>query len=43
MIVTPHMASVASPDTIGLQVAENVRRLVKGEALHNVVDVARGY
>ena len=43
MIVTPHMASVASPDMIGLQVAENVRRLVKGEALHNVVDVARGY
>jgi glyoxylate/hydroxypyruvate reductase A len=43
MIVTPHMASVASADTIGLQVAENVRRLVNGEALHNAVDVTRGY
>jgi glyoxylate/hydroxypyruvate reductase A len=43
MIVTPHMASVASSETIGLQVAQNVRRLVNGEPLLNVVDVARGY
>ncbi|WP_268808156.1 NAD(P)-dependent oxidoreductase, partial [Caballeronia terrestris] len=43
MIVTPHMASVASSETIGLQVAQNVRRLVRGEPLVNVVDVARGY
>lgn len=43
MIVTPHMASVASSDTIGMQVAQNVRRLVNGEPLLNVVDVARGY
>ncbi|NMV36373.1 2-hydroxyacid dehydrogenase [Ralstonia insidiosa] len=43
LIVTPHMASVASADTIGLQVAQNVRRLLKGEALANVVDVSRGY
>jgi len=43
MIVTPHMASVASSETIGLQVAQNVRRLVNGEPLVNVVDVARGY
>ena len=37
------MASVASADTIGLQVAQNVRRLLKGEPLDNVVDVSRGY
>jgi glyoxylate/hydroxypyruvate reductase A len=43
MIVTPHMASVASSDTIGMQVAQNVRRLVNGEPLLNVIDVARGY
>ncbi|KHK54941.1 2-hydroxyacid dehydrogenase [Ralstonia sp. A12] len=43
LIVTPHMASVASSDTIGLQVAQNVRRLLKGEALANVVDIQRGY
>jgi glyoxylate/hydroxypyruvate reductase A len=43
LIVTPHMASVASSDTIGAQVAQNVRRLVNGEPLQNVVDPARGY
>ena len=43
LIVTPHMASVASPETIGLQVAQNVRRLVRGEPLDNLVDMARGY
>ncbi|MCY0385888.1 glyoxylate/hydroxypyruvate reductase A [Robbsia sp. Bb-Pol-6] len=43
LIVTPHMASVASPETIGLQVALNVRRLVGGEPLHHRVDIARGY
>lgn len=43
LIVTPHMASVASSDTIGLQVAQNVRRLLRGEPLDNVIDVARGY
>jgi glyoxylate/hydroxypyruvate reductase A len=43
LIVTPHMASVASPETIGLQVAMNVRRMVNGEPLHNQVDVTRGY
>ena len=43
LIVTPHMASVASSETIGLQVAQNVQRLVRGEPLHNLVDVQRGY
>jgi len=43
LIVTPHMASVASSDTIGTQVAHNARRLIRGEPLCNVVNVARGY
>ncbi|AOK18789.1 glyoxylate/hydroxypyruvate reductase A [Burkholderia ubonensis] len=43
LIVTPHMASVASDDTIGQQVAQNVLRLLNGEPLRNLVDVARGY
>ncbi|MDR3099893.1 MAG: glyoxylate/hydroxypyruvate reductase A [Paraburkholderia sp.] len=43
LIVTPHMASVASPDTIGEQIAHNVQRLLDGAPLSNVVDVARGY
>jgi glyoxylate/hydroxypyruvate reductase len=43
LIVTPHMASMASSATIGEQVAHNVRRLIAGEPLRNVVDVTRGY
>jgi glyoxylate/hydroxypyruvate reductase len=43
LIITPHMASVASSETIGLQVAQNVQRFLRGEPLHNVVDVRRGY
>ena len=43
LILTPHMTSVASSDTIGLRVAKNVLRLFRGEPLENVVDVARGY
>lgn len=43
LIVTPHMASVASSETIGIQVAHNARRLARGEPLQNLVDVSRGY
>lgn len=43
LIVTPHMASVASSETIGMQVAHNARLLTRGEPLQNVVDVSRGY
>jgi glyoxylate/hydroxypyruvate reductase A len=35
------MAAIASLETIGLQIAQNVRRLVRGEPLNNQVDVAR--
>lgn len=43
LIVTPHMASISSSDTIGRQIAQNVRRLLRGEALLNQVDVERGF
>jgi glyoxylate/hydroxypyruvate reductase A len=43
VLVTPHLASVAIPRTASRQVAENLRRLKKGEPLLNVVDPARGY
>jgi glyoxylate/hydroxypyruvate reductase A len=43
LIVTPHMASVASPKTMAEQIAQNARRLANGEPLLNVVDVTRGY
>ncbi len=43
VLVTPHLASVAIPRTASRQVAENLRRLKKGEPLLNVVDPDRGY
>ena len=43
VLVTPHLASVAIPRTASRQVAENLRRLNKGEPLLNVVDPSRGY
>ncbi|WGS52589.1 glyoxylate/hydroxypyruvate reductase A [Paraburkholderia sp. D15] len=43
LVVTPHMASVASSETIGTQIAHNARRLARGEPLLNLVDIARGY
>jgi glyoxylate/hydroxypyruvate reductase A len=41
LIVTPHMAAIASLETIGSQIAQNVRRLVRGEPLLNQVDPER--
>ncbi|ALM84099.1 glyoxylate/hydroxypyruvate reductase A [Bordetella sp. N] len=43
VVVTPHMATMASPHAVVQQVAENIRRLQQGEALRNVVDSHRGY
>ncbi|WP_414450515.1 2-hydroxyacid dehydrogenase [Burkholderia sp. 22PA0099] len=43
LIVTPHMASVASFEQIAEQIAANVRRLRDGAPLANQVDVLRGY
>ncbi|MFQ6024595.1 MAG: 2-hydroxyacid dehydrogenase, partial [Acidiferrobacterales bacterium] len=37
--VTPHIASITSPDTGAIPVVENIRRHQKGEPLTNVVDV----
>jgi len=41
LIVTPHMAAIASLETIGSQIAQNVRCLVRGEPLNNQVDVGQ--
>ncbi|OTP76695.1 hypothetical protein [Caballeronia sordidicola] len=41
VIVTPHMAAISTLDTIGSQIAQNVRRIVRGEPLLNQVDIAR--
>lgn len=43
VLVTPHMAAIASWPVIAQQIAENVRRHQRGEALLNQVDRSRGY
>lgn len=43
IVVTPHMASMASQSVVATQVADNITRLVAGHALHNEVDMQRGY
>lgn len=41
--VTPHNSAMSDPDTIGAQVAEQIRRFEAGEPLMNVVDRRVGY
>lgn len=43
VVVTPHMASAASHDCIAGQIADNARRLARGEPLNNPVDTSLGY
>ncbi|GJD58718.1 2-hydroxyacid dehydrogenase [Methylobacterium dankookense] len=43
VLVTPHLASVAIPASAARQVAENIRRVRRGEAPEQQVDLARGY
>jgi glyoxylate/hydroxypyruvate reductase A len=43
VVVTPHMATMASSSVVAQQVAQNVRRLIAGEPLVNQVDPGRGY
>lgn len=43
VLVTPHMAAIASWPVIAQQIGENVRRYQRGEALLNRVDRTRGY
>ncbi|QEI06508.1 glyoxylate/hydroxypyruvate reductase A [Pigmentiphaga aceris] len=43
VVVTPHMASMASQAVVATQIADNINRLVAGHPLHNEVDMQRGY
>ena len=43
ILVTPHIAGLTSPATAAAQVAENILRAMRGEALLNQVDFAKGY
>jgi glyoxylate/hydroxypyruvate reductase len=41
--VTPHMASLTVPSSAAEYVAENIRRVERGEAPRNIVDPSKGY
>lgn len=43
VLITPHVAGLTTPATAAPNVAENVRRAMRGEALLNQVEMARGY
>jgi glyoxylate/hydroxypyruvate reductase len=43
VLVLPHTASIAVPEIAARDVVENIRRLVTGQPLLNIVDRARGY
>jgi glyoxylate/hydroxypyruvate reductase len=43
LVVTPHMATMATFDVVAQQVARNIRQLRAGAALFNQVDTGRGY
>jgi len=43
VLITPHLASVAIADSAAAQIADNIQRLARGEALLHTVDPARGY
>jgi glyoxylate/hydroxypyruvate reductase A len=43
ILVTPHVAGMATPATAAVQVADNIRRALAGKPLLNGVDPARGY
>lgn len=43
VLITPHLASVAIPDSAAAQIAGNIERVARGEAPVNRVDPGRGY
>lgn len=43
VLITPHLASVAIPATTAAQIADNIHRLARGEAVLHEVDPSRGY
>ncbi len=43
VLVTPHMAALAKPETIAAQIAENLRRCEAGLPLLRCVDLGTGY
>ncbi|MDQ7954794.1 MAG: glyoxylate/hydroxypyruvate reductase A [Pseudomonadota bacterium] len=43
VLITPHLASVAIPESSALQIAANIRRVAAGLAPDNRIDASRGY
>ena len=43
ILITPHVAGITSANTAAVQIAENVRRAMRGEVLLNQIDLERGY
>lgn len=43
VLITPHLASVAIPESAARQIADNIGRLERGEAVWHQVSPARGY
>jgi glyoxylate/hydroxypyruvate reductase A len=43
VLITPHMASIAIPASAAQQIADNIQRLSRGEAVLHEIDPARGY
>lgn len=43
IVVTPHVAAVTNPATASIVVVDNLRRLMRGEAWPERVDLANGY
>lgn len=43
VVITPHVASLTHPESIAHQVAMNIAKLERGEAIEGLVDRRRGY
>lgn len=43
VLITPHLASVALPRSAARQIAQNIRRIQRGEAPLHQIEVRRGY
>jgi glyoxylate/hydroxypyruvate reductase A len=43
IIITPHIASLSSPQSAAQDIAENIRRIRRGETPNDLIDMNAGY
>jgi glyoxylate/hydroxypyruvate reductase len=43
VLITPHVASIAPPNSAAAEIAANIRRVRAGEAVLHQTDLVRGY